>query len=108
MDQYIHSADYWTLVQMLLTPITPQIRHQILIRLIEMNKHLMNDFNVLQTPNDKTPKSYRSRINNNVLDDILDGIAPQEDELDMKLAKISKLQKKIIADKRRKRLQKRV
>lgn len=43
--QYINNLDYWSLVNMLMNQITPEIRKQILNRLIKMNDQLLIDIN---------------------------------------------------------------
>lgn len=70
MDYQIKNSDYWTLVNMLMTQITPDIRKLILDRLTEMNDQLMLpliNLNYLGGQHQQLQNSQPdlSRINNN-------------------------------------------
>lgn len=116
--------DYWTLVNMLLGHITPEIRKHILERLTELNNGLLYGSSMIPIiPPDITrpgiinprKKDMEESIQPNMykyntpmskeidLDDIIDDIQNEPDTLDIKLAKIKTLRDKIIADKRQRR-----
>ena len=111
----ISKMDYWTLVNMLMNNITPDIRKQILIRLTEMNDQLIASMamqNLVQRSrieSDRTQQMPRNYNPSNQpeqpevdLDDISDDIE-EPDELDLELTRIKKLYTKIIADKKKRR-----
>lgn len=114
----IKKMDYWTLVNMLLLQITPDVRKCILDRLVEINNQQLINMNILtNTQIDNTkyniPKKNSDFMNENKithqklnkeinLDEIIDGIENiqddlgKKDELDRKLERIKYLKQKII------------
>lgn len=154
----INSLDYWSLVNILVYQITPEIRSKVLKRLVEMNDRLiingnnsftnlpinisesqvnhtdpsrMTSFNSKKKDLSENKHMYMdtgyinqpSLSNNNYhnvvhqmpkknpmsisIDDIIDDIiedSPQEDDLDMKLAKIARLYDKVKTNKRKKNM----
>lgn len=112
----IKTMDYWSLVNTLLTQITPQIRKCILDRLMEMNNQLMIAPSIIpnlqvdlasppikKTAGDVNRYKYNSEKEID-LDEIMDDLhINKPDDLDMELARIKNLRDKIIADKRRRK-----
>ena len=128
----INNMNYWSLVNMLMGQITPEIRKHILEKLTEMNNDLLYTPNVMpviqpdvtrpllntrkKDMDEKSvpieplnynigspPNNYKNREID--LDDIIDDLQKEPDTLDMKLAKIKFLRDKIVSDKRRRKSQ---
>lgn len=92
--QQIKSMDYISLVKILLTQITPETRHMILLKLLDMNNYILN-----------CQKNIGININKNDqidLDDIINDNS-HKDELDIKLDQIKNLHFKIITDKKKRK-----
>ena len=140
-ESQIKNLDYWSLVNMLLTQITPQMRKCILDKLTEMNNQLMNSPNIIPNikvdlpnqhivnsinndsspyiPNDRKMfidkkidvnkyTDYKNNSDKEIdLDEIIDDIHNNSDDLDKELARIKNLKDKILADKRKKRMDQR-
>ena len=98
--EHIKNMDYWSLVNMLLTPITPEARNFILERLLEMNNQLLQP-KLDKNFSKKTETLNKEREIN--LDDIINENSDEHDELDKKLNKIKKLYTKIISEKRQRK-----
>lgn len=124
----ISNMDYWSLVNLLMTQITPEIRKIILEKLTNMNDFLLGitrqnplplsmpvnsnqmygPMNSLSNSTNYNSSSYLSQIKESSdteidLDDIIDELSNeqnQSNELDAKLEKISRLYRKIQSDRK--------
>lgn len=74
----INTLDYWSLVNMLMTQITPEIRKQILVRLMEMNDQLMPNHQKIQ------PDLARASVLNSRKKDLTESQHPALDRLNYK------------------------
>lgn len=87
MSNQISNLDYLGLVNMLINPISPDVRAIVLARLVEMNNQLLMGMrsgmmNIKQNPQ---TNQWEQQLNETDLNEIIDDLNSDRDTLDKKL-----------------------